>query len=236
MITIATHAASAVERDERDERRDDQQLVGDRVHQLAERRDRVARAREVAVEQVGERRDREHDRREQVPARRRVEQRDDEHRHEQDAQDRQDVGDVDREHRGGASRRAVSRAPPRRPRVSARAPAPMSESRGGELAGRETGDRRGDLPLLRGEIPVPWLRAINSSIASSATGLFPQAAGDRTRAVAEHRRSVGECGLALDRGERRTRSVEARLPGERSPGTSRTTSAMSRGLQWSTVP
>ena len=43
MITIATQAASAVQRDERDERRDDQQLVGDRVHELAERRDRVAR-------------------------------------------------------------------------------------------------------------------------------------------------------------------------------------------------
>ena len=36
MITIATHAVEPVERHERDERRDDQQLVGDRVHQLAE--------------------------------------------------------------------------------------------------------------------------------------------------------------------------------------------------------
>ncbi len=44
-----------VERDQRDQGADDQQLVGERVHQLAEGGDRVARAGEVAVEAVGQR-------------------------------------------------------------------------------------------------------------------------------------------------------------------------------------
>ena len=41
---------------ERDERRRGQQLVGERVHHLAERRDLLAAPRQVAVEPVGERR------------------------------------------------------------------------------------------------------------------------------------------------------------------------------------
>ena len=50
MITIATQGAIRSERHQRDQRRDDQQLVGERVHQLAEVRDAAARARDVAVE------------------------------------------------------------------------------------------------------------------------------------------------------------------------------------------
>ena len=98
MITIATHAAQPVQRHERDQRGDDQQLVRERVHQLAERRHRVARAREVAVDEVRQRGEREHDRREHVAVARVAEQRHDQHRHEHDPQHRQHVGEVQREH------------------------------------------------------------------------------------------------------------------------------------------
>ena len=89
------------QRHEHDERRDDQQLVGDRVHQLAECRHRVARARQPPVDRVGQRRHREHDRGEQVSAAGLLEQRDDQHRHEQDPHDRQQIRDVQRDHRHG---------------------------------------------------------------------------------------------------------------------------------------
>ena len=40
--------------DERDERRGDEQLVGQRIHQLPQRRDLLAATREVAVEEIGQ--------------------------------------------------------------------------------------------------------------------------------------------------------------------------------------
>jgi hypothetical protein len=70
-----------VQRDQRDQRGDDQQLVGERVHQLAKGRDRVARARQVAVDEVGRRGQREDDRREDVAVVGVPEQRDDDHGH-----------------------------------------------------------------------------------------------------------------------------------------------------------
>ena len=85
-------------RDERDQRRDDQQLVGDRVHQLAERGHPVARPSEVAVDRIGQRRDREHDRGQEVATAGLVEQRDHQHRHQQDADDREYVWQVQRDH------------------------------------------------------------------------------------------------------------------------------------------
>jgi hypothetical protein len=97
MITIATHASrrpsdtSAISAATI-------RLVGDRVHELAERRDRVPRPRQIAVDRVGDRRDREHDRREQVTAAGLVEQRDDQHRHQQDAHDRQEIREIQRNH------------------------------------------------------------------------------------------------------------------------------------------
>jgi len=84
MITIATHAASR---------------FGDRVHQLAEVGHPPARPREVAVDRIGQRRNAEDDRGEQIAVGRLVEQRDHQHRHQQDPQQREDVGQVDREHR-----------------------------------------------------------------------------------------------------------------------------------------
>ena len=86
MITIATHAASRCSETSATSAAIDQQLVGERVHQLAEGRDRVARACEVAVDEVGQRGEREDDRGEHVAAVGVAEQRDDQHRHEQDPQ------------------------------------------------------------------------------------------------------------------------------------------------------
>ena len=71
-----------VQGDQRDQRGDDQQLVGERVHQLAEGRDRVARAREVAVDEVGRRGQREDDRGEDVAVVGVAEQRDHDHGHQ----------------------------------------------------------------------------------------------------------------------------------------------------------
>ena len=53
--------------DERDERRRDEQLVGQRIHPLAEAGDLLAAPREIAVEPVGERRDPEDARRRASP-------------------------------------------------------------------------------------------------------------------------------------------------------------------------
>ena len=53
MMTIAIHAGSTSSLDEREERGGDEQLVGERVDELAEGGDLVARAREVAVDAVG---------------------------------------------------------------------------------------------------------------------------------------------------------------------------------------
>ena len=84
--------------DQRDERGGDQQLVGQRIHELPERRDLLAPPREVAVEPVGQRGDAE-DRRadellrhaeDQAPLELR-QQHDDQQRHEEDAAERQRV-------------------------------------------------------------------------------------------------------------------------------------------------
>ena len=57
MITADHPRRRQVELHQRDERRGDQQLVGDRIEHLAEPRDLLAAARQVAVEPVGERRE-----------------------------------------------------------------------------------------------------------------------------------------------------------------------------------
>ena len=102
MITIATHASTRSRLTQREQRGGDQQLVGDRVHHLAERGHRLARARDVAVEPVRQRGDHEHEGRDlQSPSASRPAARP-EHRHEQDPQQRQDVGHVEREHAGQA--------------------------------------------------------------------------------------------------------------------------------------
>ena len=107
-----------VERDEADERGGDQQLVGERVHQLAELRDLRAAAGEPAVERVGGGGDHEHDRGEQVRLRQRGEQQGREHRDERDANEREDVRRVelhDQEvRRQPRTRRRSVRALPRR--------------------------------------------------------------------------------------------------------------------------
>ena len=61
-ITIATHGETPVHVDQRDQHAGDEQLVGQRVDELAERRGRVPVPRQVAVEEVAQRRDREHER------------------------------------------------------------------------------------------------------------------------------------------------------------------------------
>jgi hypothetical protein len=81
MITIATPGRHAAETHKRDQRRGDEQLVGHGVHDLAEGRDALPRARDVAVEPVGERGKREHDRRHNRPVRRVDEQRHHQHGH-----------------------------------------------------------------------------------------------------------------------------------------------------------
>ena len=100
MITIATQACRRFERDERDERGGDQQLVGERVHQLAEGGDRVARAGEITIEAVGKRGEGEDGGGQLVPVRRLAEQGDDDDRHRKDAQQGQRVGQIEREHPG----------------------------------------------------------------------------------------------------------------------------------------
>ena len=88
----------AIERHQRDQRGDDQQLVGERVHELAERGDGVARPGEIAVDEVGERGEREHDGGEHVSTGRVAEQRGHERGHEHDPQYGQQVGEVQGEH------------------------------------------------------------------------------------------------------------------------------------------
>ena len=53
MMTSAIQRRQHVEVDEREQRRGHEELVGERVEELAEGRDLVARAREVAVDAVG---------------------------------------------------------------------------------------------------------------------------------------------------------------------------------------
>jgi len=94
---------SQVHLDQRDERRGDQELVRQRVHELPERRDLLPAAREVAIEPVGQRRQAE-DRRphqffanakNQAPLELR-QQNHHEQRHEEDASDGDRVGKIHR--------------------------------------------------------------------------------------------------------------------------------------------
>jgi hypothetical protein len=85
-----------VERDERDERAGDQQLVGQRVHQLSEVGLALVAAGEPAVDRIGEAREDEHAGRQRVARELRQEQ-SDEHRDQQDPDDRQDVRDIELE-------------------------------------------------------------------------------------------------------------------------------------------
>ena len=85
----------AIESDERDESRRDEQLVGHRVEELAEDGDRATRACQVAVELVGRRRHREDGDGEDVPVRDVHEEQRHEDRHQEDAGDGDGVGGVD---------------------------------------------------------------------------------------------------------------------------------------------
>ena len=86
-----------VERDERDQGGSHQQLVGQRVHQLAESRLLALAPGDVAVEPVGQRGDRKQRRRDHVALLRLVQERHHDHRDHQDPQDREDVRRVERE-------------------------------------------------------------------------------------------------------------------------------------------
>ena len=86
---------------ERHERRGDQQLVGQRIHDLPERGDLLAAARQVAVEPVGQRRQAEDRRADQLLPHAQNEaplelrqQHDDQQRHEKDAAERQRVRQI----------------------------------------------------------------------------------------------------------------------------------------------
>jgi hypothetical protein len=105
----------AAELHERDQRGQDQELVGDGIHELAERRDLLARAREVPVDGVGDRGHREDHRGKQVPLRQLGQQHDDEHRHEQDPEDGEGVREVEREHAGAKALRDPRAAARRSP-------------------------------------------------------------------------------------------------------------------------
>ena len=92
MITIATHAASRCSETSEISAATISSLSASGSISLPKVVIESARAREVAVDEVRQRGEREHDRGEHVALRGVAEQRDDEHRHEHDAQHRQHVG------------------------------------------------------------------------------------------------------------------------------------------------
>ena len=95
ITTTTIHAGARPELDERDERRRDQELVGDRVEQRAERRDLGAAASEPAVEEVGRDRRQEDHETDRLPSVELRQQDDDEKRHEEDAEQGERVWKID---------------------------------------------------------------------------------------------------------------------------------------------
>jgi hypothetical protein len=98
MITIATHAASRSSETSETSAAVTEQLVGERVHELAEVRDAALPAGDPAVERVRDRRDAEHHGRVDVAVGQLGQQQGGEHRDQQDPQHRQDVRHVELEH------------------------------------------------------------------------------------------------------------------------------------------
>ena len=98
MITIATHAASRCSETSEISAATISSLSASGSISLPNVVIESARAREVAVDEVGQRGQREDDRRQHVAGRRVAEQRHHQHRDEHDPQHRQQVGQVQREH------------------------------------------------------------------------------------------------------------------------------------------
>ena len=172
----------AVQRHERDQGGDDQQLVGERVHELAERGDRVPRAGQIAVDEIGERREREHDRGDDVAVGRVAEQSDDERGHEHDPQHRQHVGEVQGKHRTLA---IMSANQPRTRREE------RNDAHPHAWAGRPGG--LGDRPRLHGHVGVLRRGRRRRSYSDDPPRVGPrlQLPGHVRHVRAAHQRAVG---------------------------------------------
>ena len=138
----------AVDHDQRGERGADEQLVGERIGDPPEGRDHVARAGDVPVGRVGERRDAEHRGGGGDRARLLAEQQHEQQRHERDPAQRQDVGQVERHE--PSTTRVRARASVRRSRAAAVAVARLRSIRHpvstrAEVDGREADHEAGDV-------------------------------------------------------------------------------------------